>query len=113
MHRRVTRGLVRVKAWLVQGAGHVQWQLVGLLGLALLITSSSVSAGVVMKWTRPLCGPAAMSQNDFTISETMQPQEARPMKQEMHVLGIDIAKRGDYSIFTGFWYGSRGACVVD
>jgi transposase len=34
-----------------------------------------------------------MSQNDFTISETIQPQEASPMKQEMHVLGIDIAKR--------------------
>src|SRR4029450_2068471 len=46
-----------------------------------------------MKWTRPLCGPASMSPNDFTISETIQPQEASPMKQEMHVLGIDIAKR--------------------
>jgi hypothetical protein len=26
-----------------------------------------------------------MSQNDFTISATIQPQEASPMKQEMHV----------------------------
>jgi hypothetical protein len=33
-----------------------------------------------MKWTRPLCGPASMSQNDFKTSETIQPQEARPMK---------------------------------
>ena len=24
---------------------------------------------VVMKWTRPLCGSAAMSQNDFKTSE--------------------------------------------
>jgi mRNA interferase MazF len=23
-----------------------------------------------------------------------------------------IAKIGDYSIFAGFWYGSRGACIV-
>src|SRR6266536_1515989 len=48
---------------------------------------------VVMKWTRPLCGPAAMSQNDFKTSETMQPQEASPVKHPMSVLGIDIAKR--------------------
>ena len=33
-----------------------------------------------------------MSQNDFTTSETMQPQEASPVKQ-ISVLGIDIAKR--------------------
>src|SRR2546426_11881964 len=46
-----------------------------------------------MKWTRPLCGPAAMSQNDFKTSETMQPQEASPVKHQMSVLGIDIAKR--------------------
>jgi transposase len=35
----------------------------------------------------------AMSHNEFTISEPIEPQEASPMKQEMHVLGIDIAKR--------------------
>jgi transposase len=34
-----------------------------------------------------------MSQNDFKTSETIQPQEASPMKHEMNVLGIDIAKR--------------------
>ena len=45
MHRRVTLGLVRVYAWLVQGAGHMMWQPVCLLGLALLVTSSIVSAG--------------------------------------------------------------------
>jgi phospholipase/lecithinase/hemolysin len=45
MHRRVTRGLVQIYAWLIHGSGHVQWQLVGLLGLALLVTSSNVSAG--------------------------------------------------------------------
>src|SRR6266581_8169766 len=48
---------------------------------------------VVMKWTRPLCGPASMSQNDFKTSETMQPQEASPVKHHISVLGIDIAKR--------------------
>ena len=45
MHRRVTRGLVRIHTWPVHGSGHVQWRLVGLLGLALLVTSSIVSAG--------------------------------------------------------------------
>jgi hypothetical protein len=34
-----------------------------------------------------------MSHNEFTISEPIEPQEASPMKHEMHVLGIDIAKR--------------------
>jgi transposase len=34
-----------------------------------------------------------MSHNEFQISEPIKPQEASPMKQEMHVLGIDIAKR--------------------
>ena len=46
-----------------------------------------------MKWTRPLCGPASMSQNDFKTSETIQPQEASPVKHHMSVLGIDIAQR--------------------
>jgi phospholipase/lecithinase/hemolysin len=45
MYRRVTRGLVRIHAWLVHGAGHMKWQLVGRLVLALLLTSSIVSAG--------------------------------------------------------------------
>jgi len=34
-----------------------------------------------------------MSHNEFQISEPMEPQEARPMKQELNVLGNDIAKR--------------------
>ena len=34
-----------------------------------------------------------MSQNDFKTSETIQPQEASPMKHHISVLGIDIAKR--------------------
>src|SRR6266436_5731069 len=41
----------------------------------------------------PLCGSTAMSHNEFTISEPIEPQEASPMKHEMNVLGIDIAKR--------------------
>src|SRR5713226_7738550 len=41
----------------------------------------------------PLCGSTAMSHNEFQRSEPIAPQEASPMKQEMHVLGIDIAKR--------------------
>jgi hypothetical protein len=40
-----------------------------------------------------LCGSTAMSHNGFTIRKPMKPQEASPMKQEMNVLGIDIAKR--------------------
>ena len=46
-----------------------------------------------MKWTRPLCGPASMSQNDCKTSETIPPQEASPVKHHISVLGIDIAKR--------------------
>src|SRR5437899_6907867 len=34
-----------------------------------------------------------MSHNKFTIREPIEQQEASPMKQEMNVLGIDIAKR--------------------
>src|SRR5215510_13244107 len=45
-----------------------------------------------MKWTRPLCGSAVISQNDFKTSETIQPQEASPMKK-LSVVGIDIAKQ--------------------
>src|SRR4029453_5751587 len=41
----------------------------------------------------PRGGSMAKSHNEFTISEPIEPQEASPMKQEMHVLGIDIAKR--------------------
>src|SRR5215471_10902652 len=41
----------------------------------------------------PLCGSTTMSHNEFKkISEPIEPQEASPMKQEMNVLGIDIAK---------------------
>src|SRR5215471_11681407 len=58
-----------------------------LLAAHIVITGSVV---VVMKWTRPLCGAAAMSHNEFTIREPIEPQEASPMKHEMHVLGIDI-----------------------
>ena len=45
MHRRVIRVLIRIHAWFVHGSGHMKWQLVGLLGLALLLISSIVSAG--------------------------------------------------------------------
>jgi hypothetical protein len=41
----------------------------------------------------PLYGLTSMSHNTFTIREPIEPQEASPMKHEMHVLGIDIAKR--------------------
>ena len=34
-----------------------------------------------------------MSHHAFTISAPIEPQEASPMKHEMYVLGIDIAKR--------------------
>ena len=33
-----------------------------------------------------------MSHNEFKIREHMEPQEASPIKQEMSILGIDIAK---------------------
>src|SRR5262245_13188091 len=40
----------------------------------------------------PLCGSTAMSHNEFQSSKLIEPQEASPMKHEMHVLGIDSAK---------------------
>jgi transposase len=61
-----------------------------------------------MKWTRPLCGPASMSQNDFKSSETMQPQEASSVKPHISVLGIDIAKR----IFHVVGMNERGQIVL-
>jgi len=60
-----------------------------------------------MKWTCPLCGAAAMSHNEFTIREPIEPQEASPMKHEMHVLGIDIAKR----VFHAVGMDDRGKIV--
>jgi hypothetical protein len=41
----------------------------------------------------PLYGSASTSHNELKISELIEPQETSPMKQEMSVLGIDIAKR--------------------
>jgi hypothetical protein len=46
----------------------------------------------------PLCGSTAMSHNEFTIRKLMEPQETSPMKQEMSVLGIDMAKRVFHAI---------------
>src|SRR6266516_3463350 len=44
----------------------------------------------------PLCGSTAMSHNEFKkIREPIEPQEVSPMKQEMTVLGIDLAKDVD------------------
>jgi hypothetical protein len=34
-----------------------------------------------------------MSHNECKIRERIEPQEASPMQPEMHVLGIDMAKR--------------------
>ena len=53
----------------------------------------STVMAVVMEWTRPLCGPACMSHNEFKICEPIEQEEASPMKQEITVLGIDLAKR--------------------
>src|SRR6266446_4629547 len=55
----------------------------------------------------PLCETTAMSHNEFTIREPIEPQEASPMKQEMHVLGIDIAKR----VFHAVGMDDRGKIV--
>src|SRR5215471_12739507 len=55
-----------------------------------------------------LCGSTAMSHNGFTIREPIKPQEASPMKQEMNVLGIDIAKR----VFHAVGMDDRGNVVV-
>src|SRR5262245_53406517 len=40
----------------------------------------------------PLCESTAMSHNEFQSSILIEPQESSPMKHEMNVLGIDIAK---------------------
>src|SRR5215475_5849051 len=54
-----------------------------------------------------LCGSTSMSHNECTIREPIEPQEASPMKQEMHVLGIDIAKR----VFHAVGMDDRGTIV--
>jgi len=41
----------------------------------------------------PLCRSTAMSQHECKIREPMEPQEASLMKQEINVLGIDVAQR--------------------
>ena len=55
----------------------------------------------------PLCGSTAMSHNEFQSREPIKPQEASPMKQEMHVLGLDIAKR----IFHAVGMDNRGRSI--
>jgi len=55
----------------------------------------------------PLCGSTAMSHNEFQSSEPIEPQEASPMKHEMNVLGIDIAKR----VFHAVGMDDRGKIV--
>jgi hypothetical protein len=49
----------------------------------------------------PLCGTTAMSHKEFKSSEPIEPQEASPMKQEMTVLGIDMAKRVFHAVGMG------------
>src|SRR5216683_2903329 len=56
----------------------------------------------------PLCGSTAMSHNEFTIREPIEPQEASPMKPEMSILGIDIAKR----VFHAVGMDERGKIVL-
>jgi hypothetical protein len=48
---------------------------------------------VIMKWTRPLCGSAAMSQHACKTSESLEPQEASPLKPRSGV-GLDLAPQG-------------------
>jgi hypothetical protein len=48
-----------------------------------------------------------MSHNEFQSSEPIEPQEASPMKHEMNVLGIDIAKR----VFHAVGMDNRGNIV--
>src|SRR5262245_35756510 len=56
----------------------------------------------------PLCGSMTMSHNEFTIREPIESQEASPMKPEMSVLGIDIAKR----VFHAVGMDERGKIVL-
>jgi transposase len=49
-----------------------------------------------------------MSHNEFTIREPIEPQEASPMKPEMSILGIDIAKR----VFHAVGMDERGKIVL-
>src|SRR5262245_32360132 len=54
-----------------------------------------------------LCGSTSMSHNACTIRAPIEPQEASSMKQEMHVLGIDSAKR----VFPAVGMDDRGNIV--
>src|SRR5216683_1884258 len=46
-----------------------------------------------MKWTRPCADRLRCATMISESDKTMSPQETSPMKHEMSVLGIDIAKR--------------------
>src|SRR5207249_4133739 len=56
----------------------------------------------------PLCGSTSMSHNECKIRAPIEPQEASPMKPEMSVLGIDIAKR----VFHAVGMDERGKIVL-
>src|SRR5712691_3295443 len=56
----------------------------------------------------PLCGSTAMRHNECTIREPIEPQEASPMKPEMSIRGIDIAKR----VFHAVGMDERGKIVL-
>src|SRR5262249_19072794 len=62
-------------------------------GLKAIAHFSRWRAMVIMKWTRPLCGSASMSQNDFKTSAIMQPQEASPVKHQELVGPISRQER--------------------
>ena len=48
----------------------------------------------------PLCGSTAMRHNEFTIREPIEPQEASPMKHEMHdrVWGVRSSREDASSV---------------
>src|SRR5215468_2810608 len=58
----------------------------------------------------PLCGPTAMSHNEFTIRKPIEPQEASPMKHEMNGLPCKFLARGSHVHVSGCPQGTWQLC---
>src|SRR5262245_27698540 len=58
----------------------------------------------------PLCGPTAMSHNEFTIRKPIEPQEASPMKHEMNGLPCKFLARGSHLHVSGCPQGTWQLC---
>src|SRR5713226_4052654 len=60
--------------------------------------------------------PVYFSETKKTLMEGLKTPVSviwQVLKARTEGMGLNAAARRDYSIFTGFWYGSRGAFIVE